>query len=253
MPTITIARRFRGPPNSGNGGYVCGALAQHVDGPAEVTLRSPPPLERALEVVPGANGIVELREGERVVAAARPTRVNVGDIPRASRAEADEAMSRTPWDVSNHLLPECFVCGPGRAHGDGLRLFAGPLPPTARKEGGSAMAAGWTPAGDLAAADGLVAPEFVWAALDCPTGYAGAGAGEFGIEGTPSILLGRMSAEIRDRPRPGDACVVVAWPTLRDGRKLLASAALLGPGGATLAVAQATWLIVDRQVQLGQS
>jgi len=27
MQTITIPRRFRGPPNSGNGGYVCGLLA----------------------------------------------------------------------------------------------------------------------------------------------------------------------------------------------------------------------------------
>jgi NADPH:quinone reductase-like Zn-dependent oxidoreductase len=27
MQTMTIARRFRGPPNSGNGGYVCGMLA----------------------------------------------------------------------------------------------------------------------------------------------------------------------------------------------------------------------------------
>jgi hypothetical protein len=45
MQTITIARRFRGPPNSGNGGYVCGMLARYITGAAEVTLRAPPPLE----------------------------------------------------------------------------------------------------------------------------------------------------------------------------------------------------------------
>ena len=41
METITIARRFRGPPNSGNGGYVCGMLARHIAGAAEVMLRAP--------------------------------------------------------------------------------------------------------------------------------------------------------------------------------------------------------------------
>jgi hypothetical protein len=67
------------------------------------------------------------------------------------------------------------------------------------------------------------------------------------------MLLGRMSARINDRPHPGDQCVIVAWPTGRDGRKLFANSALLGPDGNLLGVAQATWLLVDRQVQLGEN
>ena len=51
MQTMTIARRFRGPPNSGNGGYVCGMLARHIPGAAEVALRAPPPLGTELSVV----------------------------------------------------------------------------------------------------------------------------------------------------------------------------------------------------------
>jgi len=51
METMTIPRRFRGPPNSGNGGYVCGMLARHITGAAEVALRAPPPLETGLSVV----------------------------------------------------------------------------------------------------------------------------------------------------------------------------------------------------------
>jgi hypothetical protein len=46
---------------------------------------------------------------------------------------------------------------------------------------------------------------------------------------------------------------VVAWPTGRDGRKLFASSALLTSDGGLLAIAQATWLVVDRQVMLGES
>ena len=42
---VHIAHRFRGPPASGNGGYVVGLLAEWIDGPAEVTLLAPPPLD----------------------------------------------------------------------------------------------------------------------------------------------------------------------------------------------------------------
>jgi jacalin-like lectin domain-containing protein len=38
MQTMTMPR-FRGPPNSGNGGYLCGMRAHHVPGVAGVTLR----------------------------------------------------------------------------------------------------------------------------------------------------------------------------------------------------------------------
>jgi hypothetical protein len=41
--SLSVARRFCGPPDSGNGGYVCGFFVGFVEG-AEVTLRLPPPL-----------------------------------------------------------------------------------------------------------------------------------------------------------------------------------------------------------------
>ena len=47
---ITIASQFNGPPGSGHGGYVAGAFANLVDASAEVTLRSPPPLDSAMTV-----------------------------------------------------------------------------------------------------------------------------------------------------------------------------------------------------------
>ena len=62
MQTMTIPRRFRGPPNSGNGGYVCGMLARQIAGAAEVTLRAPPPLETELDLVEVGTGVWELRQ-----------------------------------------------------------------------------------------------------------------------------------------------------------------------------------------------
>src|SRR5580765_2437622 len=48
---IVIVRRFRGPDESGNGGYSAGLFAPaHGGDVVEVTLRLPPPLETALEL-----------------------------------------------------------------------------------------------------------------------------------------------------------------------------------------------------------
>jgi len=250
MSSIVIEKRFCGPPNSANGGYVCGLIAAHIDGDAEVTLLAPPPLGRRLDIVAGERG-VELREQGTTLATGRSIRMDVPELPIVSFSEAQDAVRRSPYDDSRHPLPMCFVCGPARLHGDGLRVRSVPLPARSDCKTGT-FAAPWVPYSNLAGKDGGVAAEFVWAALDCPTGFAGLGAQHLGLTGSERVLLGRMSARIEKRPSPGDRCTIVAWPTGRDGRKLFASSALLSPDGEFLAVAQATWILVDRRVQLGE-
>jgi hypothetical protein len=135
-------------------------------------------------------------------------------------------------------FPGCFVCGPDRPTRDGLRIFPGPVP------GGAVWAAPWTPDLSVAAADGRVRPDVVWAALDCPSGIA---AGEDArLPADTTALLGRMSARVAERPLPGRPCRVVAWPVARDGRKLVAGSALLDRGGAVLATARTVWITVPR-------
>jgi hypothetical protein len=71
LTTLTIARRFRGPLTSANGGYAAGSLAQALAAPAvEVTLRLPPPLETPLAIVEDGERTL-LLDGERLVAEAR--------------------------------------------------------------------------------------------------------------------------------------------------------------------------------------
>jgi hypothetical protein len=146
----------------------------------------------------------------------------------------------------------CFVCGPDRVAGDGLRLFAGPL---ARQpeDGTVVFGVPWIPDPGLADSEGLVAPEFVWSALDCPTGYVWGHDRETGRFNGAPILLGRISARIDGRPRPGERCAVTSWQSAREGRRLTAEAALFGESGNLLAIGRATWIAVDRSVQLGKA
>lgn len=225
---IVVARRFHGPPNSGNGGYVCGLAARFIDGPAEVTLRAPPPLETALNVVRSGDG-VSLRDGDRDIAVARPATANVTPPPSPSFAEAERAAQHYRG-FKSHIFPGCFVCGTARAEGDGLRLFAGAVDDRAL------VATPWRPSADLAAADGRVAPEFLWAALDCPSYWSLPDAG------ARSCVLGRLTASIDQRPAPGDALIVAAWPLGADGRKHRAATAIYNSAGAVLARAEAVWV-----------
>ena len=70
--TCLIPSRFCGPPNSANGGYVAGLLAQRMPrGEAVVRLHQPPPHEPEHRVHPTDAGH-ELRAGESRVATATP-------------------------------------------------------------------------------------------------------------------------------------------------------------------------------------
>jgi hypothetical protein len=216
---LVIERQFRGPTESANGGYTCGVLASFLHGPAEVTLRLPPPLERPLDVE--LDGELELRDGEEVVASAARAELEL-ELPDPISFEEAEA-SALPDGDKESVFPECFVCGWRRD--DGLGIYAGPV------EGRELVAATWTPRAEH------VGPEFVWAALDCPGAYA-VHSGERGMP-----VLGRLTARVEHLPHAGERCVVMAWPLGEDGRKLYAGTALHGADGRLLGAARAVWIL----------
>ena len=219
MQTLTIEARFNGPDGSANGGYTCGRIAELTGAGAEVTLRSPPPLERPLSIE-RVGDRVSVIDGETLVAEAAPGSVDL-DVPDPpSWEEASRAAENYPG-FAEHAFPRCFVCGPEREPGDGLRVFAGPL-------GDGRFAATWTPSD--------ARPELVWAALDCP------GAIAVGFPDRGETLLGRFAVTIDDLPESGERCVVLAWPLGEEGRKLYAATALFGDHGRLLARARATWI-----------
>lgn len=252
MTFIIIDRRYCGPPNSGNGGYICGRLAQYIAGSAEITLRAPAPLDKKLAVIAKDDGSLEIRDDKAVIASGRAACLELTRLPTATFQDACTAGLAEPFKSHEHPLPTCFVCGPERMEGDGLRIFAKPL---VRQplDAPVTLAATWIPDQTLAARDGFVAPEFLWSALDCPTGYAISYDRMTGKFDRTPILLGQMSARIEARPHPGERCVITAWEVQRNGRKRIAEAAAYGEAGALLAVARTTWIAVDRQVQLGRT
>lgn len=230
-PTLRVAARFCGPPTSANGGYICGLVADAIGELVTVRLLSPPPLDAdmTLHADEGGTWHVE-RDGVRI-AEARPASLDDLVAPVAvSHAQAVEAARHAPCaDPAQHPCPGCFVCGPLRAEGDGLRLFAGPVP------GQSCVATGWTPDASLARADGLVAPEFIASALDCP-GFQSL------LTGLKPYLLGEYTCRIDRRVRVGEQCVIVGWKIEVKGRRSLVGTALYGADGALCALARGVWI-----------
>jgi hypothetical protein len=235
---VVIDHRFCGPADSGNGGYTCGMIARHVGNPAEVTLRQPPPLDRPLAVQRADDG-AGVYDGDTLIAEARPVETVAVDVPEpVSFADAGTAAADS-WIVTRpegHPFPTCFVCGPGRAVGDGLRVFVGPVGDRV-----GVYAAPWVPDASLRAPadEEHVAPEFVWATLDCSGGIGGLyDAFESGV---PHVL-GRFTAEMITPVAVGDGCVALGWQLGADGRKVQTGSALFGGDGRLVGRARATWI-----------
>jgi hypothetical protein len=133
------------------------------------------------------------------------------------------AAAETYPGFAAHPFPTCFVCGPERPPGDGLRLFPGRLPD-------GRTAAPWIVPDDIE-------PTLVWAALDCPGGWA------IPMEDRPYVL-GRMSGRVDALPAAGDGCVVMGALVSEEGRKAHVITTVYSPDGTVLALSAATWIAV---------
>lgn len=232
---VIIDGRFCGPPDSGNGGYVCGVMAGFIDGTAEITLRRPPALDRPLVVERLSPNQVLLRDGDELVAEAQPTSLDL-DVPNPPAYPEAQGAAQGYRGFDYHPFPTCFVCGPERDEADGLRIFAGPL------SGSKIVAAPWVPHASLTSPGGYVRPEFLWAALDCPGYFAIIG------ERYRPMLLGRMVARVDKRMKPGEAYMVVGWQIAVDGRKHYAGTALFSASGQLYGQAKSIWIEIKAPI-----
>jgi hypothetical protein len=223
---ITIPRRFNGPLESGQGGYTASLAAGFLVGAVEVSLRRPVPLDTPLEVAREGEWSVRVLDGDALIAEGRAAPEFELEVPApVSRDEARHARDDYRG-LAHGLFSPCFVCG--RARDDAFGVFSGPV------DGRELVASPWTPPDWTADSEGHVLPEFIWAALDCPTCFALYPSGEL-----PMSILGRLTARIDAPVAVGEEHLAIAWPLEAEGRKRHAGAAVLSSAGETLAVAQA--------------
>jgi hypothetical protein len=230
--SFVVPARFNGPPESGNGGWVSGHASRlvatsHSLPAVTVRLRTPPPLERPLQVTTSSDGSVTVADGDHAVleaaAAPGPDGHGIPDVVPFADAQAAGASYE---GLTDHPFPTCFSCGTARDPDDALCLQ-----PAAVPGAHGAYACAWVPAHD-------VDLETVWAALDCPGGWAS------GVARRP-MVLGTMTGQVRELPAPGEAHVVMAWQRGAEGRKHFSGTALYAPDGTLLAQAEATWIAID--------
>lgn len=239
MTTLTVPARFNGPPDSGNGGWTCGLVAEQAVatglddglGGLTVSLKAPPPLDAPLRLERDEDGLI-LRDGDRAVALARPGRLLTGldadPGPAVEPAAALEAEPRYPG-LRTHPFPTCFVCGPDRAPGDGLRIFPGRL-------GDARVTSTWAPDVSVAGDDGVVGTPVTWAALDCVGGWSS------DLEHRPMVLAAMTADLVGSPPHAGASYVVVGRLVRTEGRKTWTVSGMYDEEGTLVARAQHLWI-----------
>ena len=227
---LIIEPRFCGPTNSGNGGYVCGMLANQVDYIAEITLRKPPPLSTEMEIIVGEE-YLQLMHSNEVIATIKQGKIDFKAPKAPSFNEAIEA-SKNYVGFKTHPYPNCFVCGPHRESPDALCIFPG------KTSDEKLIAAPWKPHKLLSDGNGSVKNEFIWSALDCPGGIVV-------LNENNKILLGRMTAQIKHKINIDEKCVVIGWLKGKEGRKFFSGTAIYSENNGLCAVASATWIDIN--------
>ena len=229
---MRIDRRFNGPPNSAHGGVACGVFAGAADSRhATVRLTAPPPLDTDFEVI-DVDGWSVIVGPDGSVGRSREWDMPEGLDP-LPLVEAEHIEQGHAWWRGNvlgtHGFPTCFGCGHERPPGDGLFLYTGFV------AGSEYKADRWTPA------EGQTDDWWVWAAVDCPSGW-----GTMAVGATAPVLapmvLGELSLHIAKSPEVGVEYQVVARPADHDGRKRRSDVALVAPDGENIARGQSTWI-----------
>ncbi|GHA13440.1 hypothetical protein GCM10008090_23970 [Arenicella chitinivorans] len=222
---IVIGRRYNGPPDSANGGYTAGLLARELNGPVQVRLVSPPPLETPLRLE-ADDLTASLFHDDALIATAAVCQLESSTPQCPDKQSILNAKGSYP-NSHQHQLASCFVCGPARDPSDGLAIF-----PVAFDDYG--VGSLWRPNQSVQDEAGQVPTEILWAALDCP--------GYFAHRQTERLmLLGSMSAEVFIRPKADQTFTVCGWQTKVDGRKFYSTTAIFDQQGLLCGKSEQIW------------
>ncbi|MER5541729.1 hypothetical protein ABT072_04510 [Streptomyces sp. NPDC002589] len=232
IETIRVPGRLRGYPGVAFGGYVAGVLAGRTAAKTvRVDFRRPTPVEAPVELAATADGGAVLTGADGVLAVATPDELDIEAPEPPSWDEAWAAAEAYRADPPEGTV-DCFGCGLDRTPDTGLRQHCGVVP------GRDLVATAWTAGPALADSEGMLPPELVWGALDCPGNAAGRLRGTLREGAVTVSLTGRLL-----RPVPVAARLVsYAWVLSEEGRKHRMGVALATAGGDLCAIASALWV-----------
>lgn len=240
--SVEINEKYCGPPMSGNGGYVAGITANQIENEAAVIkIRAPAPLNEALYYSrdPNQSGIKLLSKGaNKVIAEAQEDSGFYMDVPELNSSSIEDIQNPKEeyLGFQKHPFPTCFVCGPNRRHEDGMRIF----PAKISDQVGFTHLHGamWKPWKDLRGPDGKVRNEIVWAALDCPGGFA------VSYVDPTLIVLAKLRGRLLESIVSEDSYAIQAWEIGRNRRQRIAGTAIYRISDhKCVAYSEALWMV----------
>ena len=263
---VSLPRKFRGPPNSGNGGVAAGLFACVGDATLDdatkrlnVRLHRPIPLLADLDLQTKSDPdhpervSVTVADDDGTVLSGWVS--SISDPVMPAQTVDDLASLATLTDAQRHRFDHyqpqptpnwedfagCFVCGPDAP--DGLRLRPRPVTD-------EISWLDWRPEAHWHDGHGLGTMPAI-AALDC-TSAIGMHEWEFMNPGE-STLLGTYDADIIARPPSPDpdGFRIITRPRDRNGRKILADIGLFSSTGEPYIMGRATWIVVSNDVAAG--
>ena len=232
IETITVPGHLRGYPGVAFGGYVAGVLAGRAAAKTvRVDFRRPTPVEVPVGLAATADGGAVLTGADGVLAVATPDELDV-EAPEPPSWDEASAAAEAYRAAPPEGTVDCFGCGLDRTPDTGLRQHCGVVP------GRDLVAAAWTAGPALADAEGMLRPELVWGALDCPGNAAGRLRGALREGAVTASLTARLLQPVPVASR----LVSYAWVLSEEGRKHRMGVALATAGGDLCAVASALWV-----------
>jgi len=202
--TLFIEKRYNGPPDSANGGYVAGLMTNFVDGDYEITLKAPPPLEKDLRLIIDKDNNLELRNEELIIATGVPVNFDIKYPFPVGFKNAIEPTKLSPLRKMN--TNTCFGCG---CRAGGLNLFSGIV----KKHESDKMTITTVEITDefsdkFVDDSGNITKEIIWTLLDCPGAHT-----SMLYDPDIIVLLGRMAVHIVKPIPVNQQYYVVAWQT----------------------------------------
>ncbi len=226
---INIPAIFNGPPGSANGGVLIGALASLFKGSYVTRLFAPPPLDTRMLIQASDHTSVEVKLKDKVIASAKVESFEPVILPAIGLENAEIAARKYVGLTPQYKYHHCYVCGMARPIADGLHIYPG-------KSDLDVYAAPWYPLAQHADKHGIIKPEFIVGALDCPSGIA--------CMGSPPrlLILGTMWVKIVNDAPVDSYYYIVSRCDGIEGRKYYGSSVLYDRNDREIAHSRSIWI-----------